>query len=107
MTYRVKTLPSAEDDAERIYRWLAERAPLRAPEWFVGLEEAVGSLKTNPHRCPLAPEGREFLQDIHQLLYGKRRGTYRILFRIVEEAATVEVLHIRHASRKHLRLEEL
>jgi len=107
MTYRVKTLPSAEDDAERIYQWLAERAQLRAPQWFLGLEEAVGSLKTSPRRCPLAPESREFSLDIRQLLYGRRHGTYRILFHIIEETRTVEVLHIRHASMKRLRPEEL
>ena len=107
MTYRVKTLPSADADAERIYRWLAERAPLRAPQWFLGLEEAVSSLKTSPHRCPLAPESREFSQNIRQLLYGRKRATYRILFRIDEEAGTVDILHIRHAARKHLRPQEL
>ena len=68
MTYRVETLPSAEADAEEIYQWLAERAPLHAPEWFLGLEEAISSLKTSPQRCPLAPEGREVSQDIRQLL---------------------------------------
>ena len=75
MTYRVKALPSAEADAEGIYQWLAERAPLHAPEWFLGLEEAIDSLKTSLQRCALAPEGREFFQDIPQLLYGRKRGT--------------------------------
>jgi len=34
------------------------------------------------------------------ILYGKKRGTYRILFTVKE--GVVDVLHIRHASRQHL-----
>jgi len=90
-----------------IYKWLLERAPFRGPQWCEGLEEAIRSLSTNPHRCPLAPESREFSQDIRQLLYGKKHGTYRILFCIDEDGRNVDVLHIRHAARRNLRREEL
>ncbi len=62
-----------------------------------------GLSEDQPSPSPLAPESRELSKDIRQLLYGRKRGTYRILFRIVEETGTVEVLHIRHAARKHLR----
>ena len=103
MAYLVRTLPPAEADAERIYDWVISRAPHRGPMWFNGLEAAVASLAENPQRCHRAPEAKEFDEDIRQLLYGKRHGTYRILFRIDESAKRVDILHIRHGSQEHLR----
>lgn len=41
-----------------------------------------------------------FPQEVRQLLYGKGRQTYRILFTIKSDA--VSILHIRHAARQHL-----
>ena len=61
-----------------------------------------------PGRCPLAPENEHFQQDIRQLLYGRGRSIYRILFTMVEVAGTsddaeVRVLHVRHGARQTLR----
>lgn len=103
MAYLVKVLPAAEADAEDIYEWLIKRAPHRGPMWFNGLEAAIASLATNPERCQRAPEAREFKDDIRQLLYGKRHGIYRILFRINESGRRVEVLHIRHRAQELMR----
>jgi plasmid stabilization system protein ParE len=57
-----------------------------------------------PKRCPLAREDRYFSQEIRQLIYGKGRNSYRILFTIIEnnEVATVRILHIRHAAQQTL-----
>lgn len=64
MAYLVRILPSAEADVEQIYEWVMERAPLHGPKWFLGLEQAIASLATNPYRCSRAPESREFAEDI-------------------------------------------
>jgi mRNA-degrading endonuclease RelE of RelBE toxin-antitoxin system len=63
--------------------------------------EVINSLKTFPRRCPIAPENEFFSQEIRQLLYGKGKGTYRILFTIIDDV--VSVLHIRHSSQEVLR----
>lgn len=57
-----------------------------------------------PKRCPLARENEYFSQEIRQLLYGKGRNSYRILFTILEgsSVSTVRVLHIRHATQQTL-----
>src|SRR5262245_29661337 len=81
MAYLVRILQPAERDAEEIYQWMIERAPLHGPEWFNGLHAAIQSLRENPERCSRAPESKAFKEDIRQLLYGKRRGVYRVLFR--------------------------
>jgi plasmid stabilization system protein ParE len=100
MTYRVHIQPSAEADLENAYQWIARDAPLAAARWYKGLVEALDTLHVFPERCPLAPEDRAFPETIRQLLYGRRRQRYRILFTI--EADRVEILHIRHGSRQHL-----
>ena len=100
MAYRVRLTPEAEADIEEIYRWLIARTPLRGPEWFNGMIDAIESLASHPERCPLAPETAFFTEEIRQLLYGRGRGVHRILFTIKD--ATVVVLHVRHGARKHL-----
>ncbi|WP_293092646.1 type II toxin-antitoxin system RelE/ParE family toxin [Moorena sp. SIOASIH] len=68
------------------------------------LLKAIESLSQFPKRCPLARENKYFSQEIRQLLYGRGRNSYRILFTILElpERATVRILHIRHASQQTL-----
>ena len=102
MTYRVKLMPQAEADIERIYRWVVSETPLRGSEWFNGLVEAIGTLSHNPERSAPAPESPLFEEPIRQLVYGKRSGRYRVLFRVRGE--TVEVLHVRHGARRRVRL---
>ncbi len=55
-----------------------------------------------PKRCPLARENEYFSQEIRQLLYGRGRNSYRILFTILEgtEVSTVRILHIRHSAQQ-------
>jgi len=53
----------------------------------------------------LPRENDAFEETIRQLLYGKKRGTYRILFTV--KKGTVEVLHIRHAARQYLGPDEI
>lgn len=66
--------------------------------------EAIESLSQLPKRCPLARENQYFSQEIRQLLYGRGRNSYRILFTVLEEqeGAIVRILHIRHVSRQTL-----
>ncbi len=101
MTYRVITQPSAETGADQAFRWLYERSPEAAVRWYRGLRQAIESLAEHPQRCPLAPENEQFEEEIRQLLYGRRRGVYRLLFTI--EGDTVSVLYIRHSAQDVLR----
>ena len=61
---------------------------------------SLSSLGTQPRRCPLAPEADAFGEEIRQLLYGRRGGRYRILFRV--EGDAVLVLYVRHGARRTL-----
>lgn len=100
MAYRVEILPPALADVEEAWAWMHARSPTRAARWRNGLLEALQSLATFPERCGLAPENDIFDEEIRQLLYGKRRGVYRVLFTIRGDVVTV--LHVRHGARRFL-----
>ncbi len=83
-------------DAEQAYLWIAERDPDGGERWD-GIVETVLSLEQMPLRCPLAPEDPYFEEEIRMLLYGRRRGQFRILLTVSGDR--VLVLHIRRAFR--------
>jgi plasmid stabilization system protein ParE len=99
---RVIVTPQAEQDIRDIYRRIRRAAPDAARRWSEGIRAQIKTLAKSPERAPLAPESTTFAEAIRQLLYGKgNRGTYRILFTILEK--TVFVLHVRHGSMDVLR----
>ena len=100
MKYLVRYSATAETEAEEAYLWIHQQSPFYAAKWLAGLLEAIASLDSNPESYPLAHEADTFHKPIRQLLYGKRRGIYRILFEI--EGDVVKVLHIRQGARTFL-----
>lgn len=96
--YRVVITPDAKDDLRLAYRYLRDRAPQAAQAWIKGIRQKIKSLASYPERAPLAFESAAFHEPIRCLLHGSgNRGTYRILFQIIENS--VFVLHVRHGSR--------
>jgi hypothetical protein len=55
-----------------------------------------------PKRCPVARENKYFSQEIRQLLYGRGRNSYQILFTILErpDLSIDRILHIRNAAQQ-------
>ncbi|OKH14886.1 plasmid stabilization protein [Fischerella major NIES-592] len=105
MEYRIEISSVAEAEANSAFLRLSQIiSPSRASQWYAGLLQAIESLSQMPKRCPLARENEYFSQEIRQLLYGRGRNLYRILFTILEreEVATIRILHIRHASQQTL-----
>ena len=94
MTYEVEFTRTAEREAFAAYRHIARSSPVNAAKWYNGLERAIRSLERFPRRCPRAPEGEVFEEEIRHLLF----GAYRIQFVIRNK--TVYVLHIRHGARR-------
>ena len=73
---------------------------------FAGCSKPFSRLSNSPQRCPTAPESRAFLIEVRQLIYGKRRQKYRILFGISTDPDTGEdvvlIYRIRHAAQRYL-----
>ena len=103
MKFRVDVTQVAKDQIRQIYIQYKQEFPSLADSWFIGLFKTLDTLKQFPNRCPLAPENDEFEDEVRQLLYGKRRNAYRILFTV--QKGTVYVLHVRHHAQARLTAE--
>jgi hypothetical protein len=68
-----------------------------------GIRAKVATLKTTPQRCPVDPDSEAYGEEVRVLLYGKRRGKYRVLLAI--RSAVVHVLTVRHTAQRSLREE--
>jgi plasmid stabilization system protein ParE len=100
MNYRIQISSVAEAEADSAFLRLSQiSSSVKASQWYAGLLEAIASLSQMPKRCPLARENDHFSQELRQLLYGRGRNSYRVIFTILEgkDISTVRILHIRHA----------
>ena len=99
MEYRFEFAPRALRDADEARAWILERSnsQAQANSWYRGLFKKIETLKAQPRRCPLAPEADAFGEEVRMLLYGKRRGVYKVLFAI--RGDLIHVFSIRHSSR--------
>lgn len=96
MKFQVVVSQKAESDLRHYYSVAAEHAPDTAVRWLNRFEATLGTLESNPTRCPLAPENNLLEETIHQFFFGKRAGRFRVLFTIQDHR--VLVLHIRRGS---------
>src|SRR5262245_27254413 len=97
MSFHVTIARQAAREIARQYEWLAEhRSQAAADRWRDALLAAVRSLEESAERCPEAPEAEWYGQGLRQLLHGRRRQVYRILFEIRGEV--VVVLRVRHGA---------
>ena len=73
-------------------------SPAAAVRWYAGLEKVIAKLDQDPERHLVAEdESEQFGFTLRQLLYGRRRGVYRILFSVKGE--TVYLHSVRHTAR--------
>lgn len=66
---------------------------------------AIAALQEKPQRCALAVEHEIFSEEVRQLLYGKTKNIYRVLFTI--RGSIVYVLYVRHSAQAPLTLNDL
>lgn len=105
MAFPVEIIPIAEAQIEQAYRWYREYNPDFADRWFRGIMNAIAPLQEKPQRCALAVEHEIFPEQVRQLLYGKAKNLYRVLFTI--RNATVYVLYVRHSAQAPLTSNDL
>ena len=105
MAFQVEITPIAEAQIEGCYCWYRERNPAFADRWFRGLMNQIATLQEKPQRCALAVEHKVFPEEVRQLLYGKSKAVFRVLFTI--RGTTVYVLYVRHASQAPMTMDDL
>jgi plasmid stabilization system protein ParE len=105
MTFQVELTSVAQAQIEQAYQWYRDRDPKCADQWFRGLMNTIATLQEKPKRCTLAVEHEIFPEEVRQLMYGKSKNTYRVLFAI--RGVTVYVLYVRHSAQAPLTPEDL
>jgi plasmid stabilization system protein ParE len=90
---RIRWTPAAAEDLEDIHNYLTKHHPDWARPTVIEIHAAVRSLKQSPNR---GRKGRE--EETRELLHP--RLPYIVAYRVRE--ATIEILHIWHASRDRL-----
>jgi plasmid stabilization system protein ParE len=96
-TYRADISDTADLEADAIFLWLnRNRGPEQADRWYRGLIAAFESLTLFLHRYESVPAQSQ----VRRMLY----GLYRVLYRIIEPAAsddvpTVRILRSIHGAR--------
>jgi plasmid stabilization system protein ParE len=106
MKYRVVIQPSAFNDLDETLTFLKKHySPATAAAWYDGCLTAIESLAESPERCSRARESDKLGVEIRELLYGRYRSVYRILFTLRENS--VPVLYVRHSARDDMTPHEL
>ncbi len=106
MAYRVEVSEPAERDLRDALAYLTERSPDGAVRWMDAMERGIESLRHLPERWPVAAENdRVDRFTVRQLVVGRRRGRYRVLF-AVEKPDRVLVLRVQHGAQDAVKLED-
>lgn len=105
MTNPVIVHHPARMDILEAYSRGADNAPVAAEKWLGRLENAIESLNQNPRRCPVAHENDEVVEELRELLFGKRPNVFRIVFAM--DGDTVRVLRFLRGQRRFLTPEQI
>jgi len=103
VAYLVNITARAERDLALLYEEIHAGNSSAARRWYQGLKEAVLGLEDAPNIWPVTHEARQ----LRQILYGHRpHPVYRVIYRVRKKHKTVDILHIRHGSRRRFKAPE-
>jgi toxin ParE1/3/4 len=95
MRYRVNVTNRAAQDLDTIYQYIQAEHSHQAAIWFNGLNEALQSLSSLPHRASRIREG----STLCHLLYGNKPNVYRVIYSVDDTLKTVTIVTIPHGAR--------
>jgi plasmid stabilization system protein ParE len=97
----VRFTREADENADAIFEWIAERSHDGARRWTEALEVAIGELSQSADSFGAAPESATFSETIRQFTFSTKRGRrYRLLY--VVRGSIVHVVAIRSAGQELL-----
>ncbi|SKB12935.1 conserved hypothetical protein [Planktothrix sp. PCC 11201] len=100
MEFQVKLTQNAKLEIESAYLWLKNLNHNYADQWFRDLMNTIATLQYKPKRFALARENDDFPEEIRQIIYGKSRNKYRIIFTIRENI--VYIIYLRHSAQSSI-----
>jgi toxin ParE1/3/4 len=89
---RVRYTPRARSDIEQIYRYLEEQSPAGARNVLRAIYAGVQFISEHPKASERTDNPQVRVRIV-------RRYRYRVFYRMVD-GDTVEILHVRHTSRR-------
>jgi plasmid stabilization system protein ParE len=98
MGYVANITARAERDLSHLYQDINATDSAAARKWYLGLTGKILSLGRKPNRCPVTRENPQ----LRHLLFGRKPHVYGVIYRVIETTRRVEVLHIRHGTRRSL-----
>jgi plasmid stabilization system protein ParE len=104
MTFKVKISILARDDIARTAAYIRLKSGSeRADLWKKGLLETIKTFKEMPLRCSVAGESHDIGIEVREWHY----YSHRIIFSVVENSRTIQILRIFHSARADLRVEDI
>ena len=103
MAYLVSVTRRAERDLSLLYEQIDADNSDAARKWYFGLKKSILSLERYPNRCPVI----RTRDKVRHLLYGRKPHVYRVIYRVIDKAERVEILHIRHGARREPKRSDL
>jgi plasmid stabilization system protein ParE len=101
VVYHVQLLRRAYADLDGLFAFISRSVnAASATKWRNGLMAKVDTLAQNPERYPLADDAADLGLELREMLYGRHRHIYRILFTI--DGQTVNIHRVRHAAQDRL-----
>jgi toxin ParE1/3/4 len=90
---KVRYSPRASDDLDSIYQFLNQSSPAGAARVMAAIYAAVEFIRRNPH----ASEMTSFHGVRGKIVH---RYRFKVFYRLAEHNDVVEIVHVRHASRR-------
>jgi plasmid stabilization system protein ParE len=91
---------------DSVLQWFGDQSAESAgAKWVAQILTAIDTLESLPERCGLALESVDIGVEVRELLVGRRRAKYCVLFQIRER--TVHVLRVRHSARDFIEKRDL
>lgn len=104
--FRVRVLPRAREDLDRIVGWIHERSPEGAARLLIAFEKIQTSLKKSPEAFSKAPEADLLGIELRQAFFRTGKGnTYRMIVRCL--GREVQILRVRGPGQPSLTAEEI
>ena len=104
MGYLVRITNRAQRDLSALYGEINAESSTAARKWYGALNDAILTLEQRPYSWPATHESRR----LRHIIYGRKpHRIYRVIYKVVERKKLVDVLHVRHGSRREFKPSEL
>ena len=101
MAYDLRFRLTAYADIDEHFGFIKNHSgPSSAARWRDRLMARLEMLATHPERYPLAHEAADLSIELREMLFGRKRHVYRILFTI--DGQTVNIHRVRHSAQDRL-----